>query len=171
MKKSTIDKSGVPVENLKLVVDLREKHERQLTVPYKVMSWPIIYDHLNVRGSQFAQDIRDIFSRGSPWFVEQSKWTSVTSNPTLRQAPSASSISPVPAKARTTCLLHQYGEVTIKGYVEAYSCTFNKVRPILEQEFFTREAELQSTNPAPLGREIEAVLLLLVIALGELVHR
>jgi hypothetical protein len=35
MEKSTIDKSGVPVENLKLIVDLREKHERQLTVPHR----------------------------------------------------------------------------------------------------------------------------------------
>lgn len=174
MEMSTVDKPGVPVDNFERVMDLREGDEKHLTVPHKLMNWPMINDCLNARGTQFAQDLRDISLRGTPWLVERSKWTTVTTTPasisTLRQATSVSSTPPIPARTHATCLLHQCGEVTIKGYVDAYFRTFNKVRPILEQEFFTRETELQLKHSANLGREAEGVLLLLVIALGEVAY-
>jgi hypothetical protein len=170
MKKSMIDESGVPIDNPERGVDIEERHGEHLTLPHKMMNWPMINDHPNTRETQFAQDLHDISLRGTPWLVEQSKWTTVTPTPTLRQDPSASYASRTLAGIHATSLLHQYGEVTIKGYVEAYFRTFNIVRPILEHEFFTRETKLQLAHSAPFGRETEAVLLLLVIALGVVVY-
>jgi hypothetical protein len=87
-----------------------------------------------------------------------------------RQGQSANLNSPMPAKISNLYPLHRYGEVAIKGYVEAYFRTFNKFRPILYQAFFTREAELQLTPATSSTREIEGVLLLMVIALGQVAY-
>jgi hypothetical protein len=172
MDGSTTDKYGC-LQSRESIGNFAGEDEEHLTVPHKVLIWPMIHDHLVTRGSRFAQDLRDISSQGSLWFVEKSKWTPPTFVPTLQQTPitlSTSSDTPNPANIPATRLLHQYGEVTIKGYVEAYFRTFNEIRPILDKAFFIRETEFQLLYPAPLGRETEAVLLLLVIALGQVVY-
>lgn len=169
MESSTLDKSVVLAENLERVGDFGREFQQHFTVPHKFMNWPTVSRHLNSRGAHFAQDLRDISSRGSLWFAEQSKWTSPAPVSSSRQASSAIFDSPSPATVSSR-LLHQYGEVAINGYVEAYFRSFNKVRPLLDQAFFTRETELKLRHSVPLGRETEAVLLLLVIALGQVVY-
>lgn len=77
---------------------------------------------------------------------------------------------PNSATSPTLRLLHLHGEVAIKGYLEAYFRTFNKSHPILDQAFSTRQAELQLAQVVSSDRDTEAVLLLLVIALGQMVY-
>lgn len=166
MERPTTDKADAPLEDHERAGEPGEEDEEHFTVPHKLLNWPMINSHLNTRGTPFVEDLRNISSRGSPWFVEHSKRTCPPSLP-IMDASDNTQASPTPPAKR---LLHQYGEVAIKGYLEAYFRTFNRFRPILEQAFFVRETELQLVQVVPSDRNAEAVLLLLVIALGQVVY-
>jgi hypothetical protein len=170
MERAAYHRPGPSAASLDRITNLDRENEEHLTVPHKVMSWPAVNHELHARGSQFTQDLHEICSRGSSWFVEKSKWTSPATMSSGRQDQSAKLNSPMPAKISNLYSLHRYGEVAIKGYVEAYFRTFNKSRPILNQAFFMREVELQLTPATSSSREIEGVLLLLVIALGQVAY-
>jgi hypothetical protein len=166
MERSTVGEFGAPAEDHERIGKPEGEDEEHFTVPHKILNWPMINHHLNTRGAQYVEDLRDISSRGSPWFVELSKQTSSLFVPISY----SSFDTPTSVTPPTMRLLHQYGEVAIKGYLEAYFRTFNKVRPILDQAFFVRETELQLAQVVTSNRETEAVLLLLVIALGQVVY-
>jgi hypothetical protein len=166
MERSMVERAGASAEELGRIGESERKDGDRFTVPHKVLNWPMINHHLSTRDAQFVEDLRDISSRGSPWFVELSKQTSPSSVSTSR----TSSVTPTSTTTPTIRLLHQYGEMATKGYLEAYFRTFNKIRPILDQAFFVRETELPLTPMTSSNRESEAVLLLLVIAIGQLVY-
>jgi hypothetical protein len=168
MDRPTVEeaKAGAPAEEHERIDGPEGEDNGQFKVPHRTLNWPVINHHLNTRGAQFVEDLRDISSRGSPWFVELSKKTSpLTVSPSYTR-----SDTPTSAASPTIHLLHQYGEVAIKGYLEAYFRTFNKHRPILDQAFFVKETELQLAQVISSDRDTEAVLLLLVIALGQVVY-
>lgn len=165
MESATIDEAGASTGDHERLDQAEKTDDQHFTVPHKVLNWPVINHHLNTRGAEFAGDLRDISSQGSPWFAELSKRTSPPHIP----QPQTSSDMPSSAPSPTLRLLHQHGEVAIKGYLEAYFRTFNKIRPILDQAFLMREAELQFAQNST-DRDTEAVLLLLVIALGQVVY-
>lgn len=166
MERPIVEKVGAPAEDYERIGEPGREDDNHFTVPHKVLNWPVVNRHLNTRGAQFVEDLREISSRGSPWFVELSKQTS----PLSVSRSHASSDTPTSAISPTIRLLHQYGEVAIKGYLEAYFRTFNKIRPILDQAFFVKETELQFAQVLPSDRDTETVLLLLVIALGQVVY-
>jgi hypothetical protein len=166
MERPIVGKAGASAEEHEHIGEPEGDDHAHFTVPHKVLNWPMINHRLNTRGAQFVEDLRDISSRGSPWFVELSKKTSPLSVSTSH----ARFHTPTSATSPTIRLLHQYGEVAIKGYLEAYFRTFNKIRPILDQAFFVKETELQLAQVISSDRDTEAVLLLLVIALGQVVY-
>lgn len=166
MESPTLRNDDVSAEDHERFGRAQKKDEEHLTVPHKVLNWPMINHHLNTQGAEFAEDLRDISSQGSPWFAELSKRTSPPSVP----LPQTSADMPTSATSTTSRLLHQHGEVAIKGYLEAYFRTFNKIRPILDQNYLIKEAELQLAQAVSSDRDTEAVLLLLVIALGQVVY-
>lgn len=166
MERPAVEKASASAEEHERIGEPQGEDDDHFTVPHKVLNWPMINHHLNTRGAQFVEDLRDISSRGSPWFVELSKKTS----PLSVSTPHARFDTPTSATSPTIHLLHQYGEVAIKGYLEAYFRTFNKLRPILDQAFFVKETELQLAQLTSSDRDTEAVLLLLVIALGQVVY-
>jgi hypothetical protein len=166
MERPMVEKVGASAEEHEHIGQPEGEDDAHFTVPHKVLNWPMINRHLDTRGAQFVEDLRDISSRGSPWFVELSKKTSPLSVSTSH----ARFHTPTSATSPTIRLLHQYGEVAIKGYLEAYFRTFNKIRPILDQAFFVKETELQLAQVISSDRDTEAVLLLLVIALGQVVY-
>jgi hypothetical protein len=166
MENPMVEEARASTDELGRIGASGRENSDHFTLPHKVLNWPMINHHLSTRGAHFVEDLRDISSRGSPWFVELSKQTSSSSVSTSR----TSLVTPTSATTPTTHLFHQYGEMAIKGYMDAYFCTFNKIRPILDQAFFVKEIELQLAPRSSSNRDTETVLLLLVIALGQLVY-
>lgn len=139
MENPMVEEARASADELGRIGASGRENNDHFTLPHKVLNWPMINHHLSTRGAHFVEDLRDISSRGSPWFVELSKQISSSSMSTSR----TSLVTPTSATTPTTHLFHQYGEMAIKGYMDAYFCTFNKIRPILDQAFFVRETELQ----------------------------
>jgi hypothetical protein len=147
-----------------------QSHDGNLTIPHIIINWPIIRRNFLERRSSFTQDIHAISSQGTYWFVERSKTSSPAPTPTRLYIPiNSDDVSHSPTVS-TLSLLHHYGEVASKGYIEAYFRTFNTLCPILDQASLMRQTELRFMRSASTDGEIETVLLLVVIALGQVAY-
>jgi hypothetical protein len=69
MERAAYHRPSPSIASLDRITNLDQENEEHLTVPHKLMSWPAINHELHARGSQFTQDLHEICSRGSSWFV------------------------------------------------------------------------------------------------------
>ena len=146
------------------------RHGANLTVPHKILNWPVIQSLFFARRPAFAKDLREIFSQGSRWFVERSSSRRLGQKETKPQYVNGNEEESDFITTSSLQLLRLYGEVASKGYVEAYFRTFNLLSPILDQATFGWEMDPQSLLSIPTNGGVEIVLLLLVIALGQVAY-
>jgi hypothetical protein len=142
------------------------------TVPHKIMQWPCIYRHLDSKRPAFTSDLQAICQEGTRWFVEQTRSTDQSTS-ALGGLLSISKITS--ENPRPTPSLHsqlpRLCAAPVERYVESYFRTFNTLRPILDQAIFLRDTQPQALQRGDSsGKGLNSVLLLLVIALGQVAH-
>jgi hypothetical protein len=92
-------------------------HNENLTIPHKIINWPVIHRNFLERRSSFIQDIHAISPQGTHWFVERSKTSPPALTPTRLHIPiNSDDVSHSPTVSNLS-LLHHYGEVASKGYI------------------------------------------------------
>jgi hypothetical protein len=148
------------------------RHSTHWTVPHKIMQWPYIYRHLDCKRPAFTPDLQAIFQEGTRWFVEQTRSTDQSTS----ALGGLLSISKITSESpRSTLSLYsqlpQLGATPVQRYVESYFRTFNTLRPILDRAVFVRDTQPRALQREDLGgKGLDSVLLLLVIALGQVAY-
>jgi hypothetical protein len=148
------------------------QHAANWTVPHKIMQWPCIYHHLETTRPAFTPDLRAICQEGTRWFVERTRWTDESTS-AMSDLLSISSITGEGSRSTQplSSLLQRLGAAAVERYVQSYFRTFNTLRPILDQAGFVRDTQPRALQLEDSdGANIDRVLLLLVIALGQVAY-
>jgi hypothetical protein len=144
------------------------RHAENWTIAHKIMQWP----HLHSRRPAFISDLRAIYQEGSRWFVEQTRSTDQFTS-TLGDLLSISNITSEGSRSTPSLSsqLPRLGATPVQRYIESYLRTFNTLRPILDQAVFARNTQPQALQQGVSGgNNIDSVLLLLVVALGQVAY-
>jgi hypothetical protein len=148
------------------------RHAENWTVPHKIMRWPCIYHHLHSRRPAFLSDLRAICQEGSQWFVEQTRSTDQSTS-ALGSLLSISTLTSEGAglTPSLSSQLLRLGATPVQRYIESYFRTFNTLRPILDRAVFVSDTQPRALHQGVSSEDsIDSVLLLLVIALGQVAY-
>jgi hypothetical protein len=139
-----------------------------LTVPHKIVLWPSIYIHLVNSGIEATSDLQYVLQDGTPWFVRKEMATHKAPL-TKGEHMTTFALSGRPQSANDPGR-YGYHDLTaprIQECCDAYFSSFNVLAPILNREVFLVEVLGPILRDGFRDGEPESVILLFVIALGQ----
>jgi hypothetical protein len=151
--------------NLQPPVHAQGQSRENLTVPHRVVLWPCIRQLLIDSDLNVEADLKLISEEGTKWFIRQEMAKHPRSLP--HHTGSSSSVATHLVEARTDGSLN----LTIGRMMQlsdAYFRSFNVLLPILNYDAFVSATLERLASHGFAEGDVDAVLALLVFALGEL---
>ena len=145
-----------------------QKTYEHLTVPHKIILWPSIYLHLVNSGINAAPDLQHVLQEGTPWFLRLEMAKHAQPLPTAQRLPYYALNQAAHEQGFSSNVAFPSLSIQqVHERCEAYFNTYNVLFPLLNKDSFMNDIVAPLLRDGYTDGSIQAVLALLVFALGE----